>query len=167
MNRAVILLGSNLGDLTQNLLKAISLISEQSGKIGKTSLIYETEPWGENDQPVYYNQVVELYTSLSAMVLMLNLLNHEKKIGRVRTQKWAPRIIDLDILYFNDEVINDAKLIIPHPHLHERRFTLVPLSEIFPDMIHPLLKKKNKDLLATLKDNLRVKALFSETSVKS
>lgn len=167
MNRAIILLGSNLGDLSQNLLKAITMISEQSGILGKTSLVYETEPWGESVQPVYYNQVVELFTSLRAKALMQNLLHIEKMIGRVRTQKWAPRIIDLDILYFNNEVINDAELVIPHPHLHERRFTLVPLSELFPDMIHPVLKKQNKDLLTALKDNLCVKALFSETPVKS
>ena len=166
MNIAVILLGSNKGDLSQNLERALSMIAETTGTIRKTSLVYETEPWGRNDQPYYYNQVVEIYTSMDARTLMLMLLEIEKKMGRERTEKWAPRLIDLDILYFNNEIINELELKIPHPHLHERMFTMVPLSELFPEMIHPLLKLKNKELLAALKDTLRVKALDTESSVK-
>ena len=166
MNRAVLLLGSNTGVLLRNLERALVLISEKSGAIGEASLIYETEPWGRNDQPVFNNQVVEFYTSLDAKALMQELLDIEKQMGRERKEKWGPRLIDLDILYFNNEVIHKPGLIIPHPHLHERRFTMVPLSELFPEMIHPLLKLKNKDLLARLTDTLQVVAINPEPIVK-
>ena len=175
MNRAIILLGSNEGDLSQNLHHAVILISEKSGTILKKSKIYETEPWGRCDQPFFYNQVIELSTPLNSGTLMGELLSIEKRMGRERMptsykqagkEKWAPRIIDLDILYFNDEIINEPDLKIPHPHLHERRFTLVPLSELFPEMIHPVLKLKNKVLLAALTDTLAVKSLKNESLVK-
>ena len=162
MNTAVILLGSNTGNLSQNLNQALSLIAENIGSIGKISHIYQTEPWGRADQPYFYNQVAEVFTALDAYNLLDKLLGTEAEMGRKRTEKWAPRSIDLDILYFNDVIINGHGLTIPHPHLHERRFTLEPLTEILPEMIHPLLKKRNKDLLGSLKDDLRVKKLISE-----
>ncbi len=167
MNKAVLLVGSNIGDLSKNLEQALLLISKESGTIGKASLVYLTEPWGRNDQPHFYNQVVELCTSLSAQVLMLKLLEIEMKMGRERTEKWTPRVIDLDILYFNNEIIDEPGLKIPHPRLHERRFTMEPLSELFPEMIHPCLKLTNKDLLAGLTDTLKVVALNPEPIVKS
>jgi 2-amino-4-hydroxy-6-hydroxymethyldihydropteridine diphosphokinase len=162
MNTAVILLGSNTGALSQNLKHALKLIAQNIGSIGKISHIYQTEPWGRTDQPYFYNQVVEVFTSLDAYRLLDKLLETEAEMGRMRTEKWAPRMIDLDILYFNDVVINARGLTIPHPHLHERRFTLEPLTEIFPEMIHPLFMKKNKELLASLTDNLTVQKLKIE-----
>jgi 2-amino-4-hydroxy-6-hydroxymethyldihydropteridine diphosphokinase len=165
MNRAVLLLGSNTGDLPGNLNLALKLIAAKIGTINTLSHIYKTEPWGLTDQPFYYNQVVEVLTDFDAHRLMDNLLEIETDIGRKRTEKWAPRIIDLDILYFNDEIVNERGLTIPHPHLHERRFTLAPLTEVFPEMIHPVLKKKNSDLLASLNDTLSVWKVNSKIPV--
>lgn len=166
MNKAVLLSGSNMGDLSRNMESALIMISQNAGVIKNTSFIYETEAWGKIDQPAYYNQVIELNTTLDANTLMQKLLQIEKMMGRERTQKWAPRLIDLDILYFNNEIINEPDLKIPHPHLHERRFTLVPLSEILPDMLHPVLKRSNKDLLESLTDTLKVRVLNSQSHVK-
>ena len=166
MNKAVILTGTNEGDLSSNLELALELVSENTGKVIKTSGVYETEPWGRKNQPVYYNQVFEINTPLDAFSLMKKLLSIEKKMGRERTIKWAPRLIDLDILYFNDEIINTPELKVPHPHLHDRRFTLVPLTEILPDFIHPVLKKTSSELLQDLADNLNVKPLKHGTLVK-
>ena len=166
MNKAVLLSGSNMGDLSRNMESALIMISQNAGVIKNTSFIYETEAWGKIDQPSYYNQVIELNTTLDANTLMQKLLQIEKMMGRERTEKWAPRLIDLDILYFNNEVINEPDLKIPHPHLHERRFTLVPLSEILPDMLHPVLKRSNKDLLESLTDTLKVRVLNSQSHVK-
>lgn len=165
MNKAVLLSGSNMGDLSRNMESALIMISQNAGVIKNTSFIYETEAWGKIDQPAYYNQVIELNTTLDANTLMQKLLQIEKMMGRERTEKWAPRLIDLDILYFNNEVINEPDLKIPHPHLHERRFTLVPLSEILPDMLHPVLKRSNKDLLESLTDTLKVRVLNSQSHV--
>jgi len=163
MNSAVILLGSNLGDRMENLSKALSLIDINAGLPEKSSRVYETEPWGISEQPAYLNQVIEIRTLFSAGTLMNKLLSIENEMGRVRTEKWAPRIIDLDILFFNNEIINEEKLRVPHPHLHERRFVLEPLAEILPDMIHPLLKIRNIDLLHSLKDDLLVRPLKNES----
>ena len=157
------MLGTNSGDLSGNLSRALFLIEGNIGSLGSISHIYRTAPWGRTDQPFFYNQVVEVLTNLDAYSLLEKLLQTEADMGRKRTEKWAPRTIDLDILYFNDEIINAPGLTIPHQHLHERRFTLEPLTEIFPEMIHPLLKKMNKELLLLLSDNLAVKKLIIET----
>lgn len=166
MNKAVLLSGSNTGNLSLNMECALTMITQYAGDIKNTSFIYETEAWGKIDQPAYYNQVIELNTTLDANSLMQKLLQIEKMMGRERTEKWAPRLIDLDILYFNNEVINEPDLKIPHPHLHERRFTLVPLSEILPDMLHPVLKRSNKNLLESLTDALKVRVLNTQSHVK-
>ena len=166
MNKAVLLSGSNTGDLSRNMECALTMIAQYAGDIKNTSFIYETEAWGKIEQPAYYNQVIELNTTLDANTLMQKLLQIEKMMGRERTEKWAPRLIDIDILYFNNEVMNEPDLKIPHPHLHERRFTLVPLSEILPDMLHPVLKRSNKDLLESLTDTLKVRVLNSQSHVK-
>jgi 2-amino-4-hydroxy-6-hydroxymethyldihydropteridine diphosphokinase len=163
MNRAVILLGTNTGNLSGNLERALLLIEKNIGKITLSSRVYETEPWGFTDQPNFYNQVIEISTFFNANQLMDTLLETEIKMGRERKEKWAPRIIDLDILYFNDETVQESNLSIPHPRLHERRFTLEPLTEILPDMVHPVLMKNNKQLLAELTDKLNVSILNSET----
>lgn len=155
MNYATILLGSNQGDRRENLKSAVSLLVRE-GSILRSSNIYETEPWGEANQPDFFNQVIEFATPVDAQSLMHILLDIEKKSGRHRVVKWAPRIIDLDILYFNEEIIREENLVIPHPQLHNRRFTLVPLAEIFPHKIHPVLKMSSLELLKKLTDNLRV-----------
>jgi 2-amino-4-hydroxy-6-hydroxymethyldihydropteridine diphosphokinase len=157
MNSVVILLGTNLGNRFRNLSEALLLISKSVGEVNVSSKIYETAPWGNLEQPSYLNQVIELVTPVDAITLMRKLLEIEEQMGRIRAKKWSPRIIDLDILYFNEEIIVADTLTVPHPFLHERRFVLVPLAEIFPDKVHPVLKKKNKDMLFDLKDQLEVK----------
>jgi 2-amino-4-hydroxy-6-hydroxymethyldihydropteridine diphosphokinase len=161
MNSAVILLGGNLGDRHSNIAKALSLIEVNAGSVIKKSRVYETEPWGFSDQPEYLNQVVEIKTNFSAEKLLNILLQTENQMGRKRNEKWSPRIIDLDILYFNDEIISTEVITVPHQHMHERRFVLEPLTEILPEMIHPVLKKRNRELLQTLKDDLLVRPLNS------
>ena len=156
MNRAVILLGSNTGNSSQNLEMAKTYMVRNVGEITLFSRSYITEPWGKPDQPFFLNQVTVIDTVLTARQLINVLLLIEKKMGRKRVVKWEPRLIDLDILFFNEEVVSEVGLIIPHPHLHERRFTLVPLAEIMPGFIHPVFHKDIQTLLSELKDNLKV-----------
>lgn len=140
-------LGSNLGNREDNLRKAVELISERL-KIDKASSIYETEPVSEIPQPKYLNMVLKTHTSLSPMGLLITLKAIENKLGRVPDARPnAPRIIDIDILLFGDKTVNtDTTLVIPHPRLAERAFALVPLAEIAPDTVHPVLHKTIKDL---------------------
>jgi 2-amino-4-hydroxy-6-hydroxymethyldihydropteridine diphosphokinase len=159
MNRAVILLGTNTGHLMENLDSARNKINEHCGRIEKSSLIYETEPWGKTDQDYFLNQVIEIETRFDAEELLHLLLNVESEMGRQRNEKWEPRVIDLDILYFNNDVFRKEGLKIPHPHLHERRFTLVPLAEILPGFIHPVLGKTSLDMLREVSDDSRVNIL--------
>jgi 2-amino-4-hydroxy-6-hydroxymethyldihydropteridine diphosphokinase len=161
LNSAVILLGSNLGDCLNNLKQAIELMRKCAAGVSATSDIFETEPWGMQDQPLYYNQVILLETTDNARTLMHLLLEIEQEMGRHRIAKWAPRLIDLDILYFNNEIINEEGLVVPHPRLHERRFTMAPLSQILPDFVHPVMKKSNLDILHSLTDELQVRAIKS------
>ncbi|MEM8567987.1 MAG: 2-amino-4-hydroxy-6-hydroxymethyldihydropteridine diphosphokinase [Bacteroidota bacterium] len=151
-----ILLGSNMGDKQQNLKQAKTHISNSVGKVVAVSSLYQTAAWGKVDQPVFYNQVVQISTELTAPELLDSLLRIEIRMGRQRIEKWGERLIDLDILYFNDEVIEKENLRVPHPGIPERRFTLIPLVELAADFVHPLLRKTNNDLLQELNDNLEV-----------
>lgn len=153
-----ILTGSNLGNRAQQLQTAASLLSQQLGKPVKQSCIYETAAWGNENQPSFLNQVLQFETTLSGSKLLPIILSTEQQMGRVRTQKWAERSIDIDILFAGNAIINEHDLQVPHPFLHQRRFTLVPLNEIAPDMIHPLLKKSIHSLLLECTDDLEVKA---------
>jgi 2-amino-4-hydroxy-6-hydroxymethyldihydropteridine diphosphokinase len=157
MNQAVLLLGTNKGVRRQNLTEAAGHISNAAGFAATASGIYETAAWGDEEQEAYYNQVLVVKTELTASALMNTLLAIEKQMGRTRIRKWEPRIIDIDILYFNEEVIHETNLIIPHPLLQERKFTLIPLAEVLPDFIHPLLKKNTLELLALCNDTGQVK----------
>jgi 2-amino-4-hydroxy-6-hydroxymethyldihydropteridine diphosphokinase len=156
MNQAVLSLGSNVGDKLQHLYDAKKQLVENGSKIIKQSSVYETEAWGNKDQDAFYNEVIEVDTGMSTEWLMKLILYTEKSLGRTRDEKWAPRTIDIDILFFNDEIINQENLTIPHPHLHERKFVLIPLNEILPNLIHPVFKKTISQLLNELKDSLRV-----------
>jgi 2-amino-4-hydroxy-6-hydroxymethyldihydropteridine diphosphokinase len=151
-----------MGNRLENLQKALCFL-ENLGEIKKVSKIYETQAWGFEQQPNFYNQVIELETTLPATTLIQNLLEIETKMGRTRQQKWAERIIDLDILYFGNEIINQTDILphlqIPHPHLHERRFVLMPLVEIAPDFEHIILKKTNQQLLNNCTDMLSVEEI--------
>lgn len=147
-----LLLGSNLGDRLQVVQAATKLIREGVGEIRAASSIYETAPWGVLDQPVFLNQVLSVETSLVPEEVLRVILNIEQELGRVRHERWGARVIDIDMLYFEDIVLDSARLTLPHPRLHERRFTLVPLNEIAPDFIHPVLKRNTTDLLAACTD---------------
>ena len=159
MSTAHLLIGGNLGNRKENLLTAISLINAQCGPLTRSSSIYETEAWGITDQPSFLNQALEISTSLNARQLMRKILKIEKEMGRVREEKLGPRIIDIDILLFENEIHDLRFLKIPHPEMQNRRFVLVPLAEIDPTLQHPVLKKTIAELLEECPDNLEVRRI--------
>ena len=156
MRTTHLLIGGNLGDRKTNLLTAISLINEQCGPLIRSSSIYETEAWGKTDQPSFLNQALEISTSLNARQLMRKILKIEKEMGRVRKEKLGPRIIDIDILLYENEIHDLRFLKIPHPEMQNRRFVLAPLAEIGSSLLHPVLKKTIAELLEECPDNLQV-----------
>lgn len=157
MNQVFLLLGSNLGAPLNQLRKARHEIEKKIGSIAIQSSIYESEAWGVLDQPLFYNQVICVSCSTSPIETLSILQNIEKTLGRVREIKWGARIIDIDILYFNQEIIESDRLTIPHPYIQDRRFTLVPLVEIAPQLMHPILGVTQQELLIRCPDNLKVK----------
>jgi 2-amino-4-hydroxy-6-hydroxymethyldihydropteridine diphosphokinase len=160
MNKDIfLLLGSNVGNSYDNLKTAIHRIQTDAGVVIKQSSIYRTKAWGKIDQPDFLNQVIQIETNLSPKELLVSVLEIEKKMGRVRNEKWGPRIIDIDILFYNQEIVNLPQLIIPHPEIAARRFTLSPLAELSPDFSHPLLNKTVVELLKTCADPLPVERL--------
>lgn len=159
MNKTYLLLGSNMGNSRQQLAVAQKNIEKDIGKIIRQSHLYQTAAWGKTDQPDFINQVVIVDTRLSAAEAMNAILIIEKNMGRIRTLKNAPRIIDIDILFFNKETIKTKLLTVPHPLLQQRRFVLVPLNELSPRFIHPLLNKTVSQLLKDCPDKLDVKKI--------
>lgn len=155
MNKLFLITGGNIGDRKGNLEAAAALIQKQIGKIIRLSAMYETEAWGITNQPAFYNQVLEIDTLLSAREVLHLILKIEEEMGRKRTIKNAARIIDIDILFFNNEIINEHNLIIPHPEIANRRFVLLPLLELDPSKLHPVLNKSIRELLAETKDKLK------------
>lgn len=159
MHISYILLGSNLGDREKYIASAISEISATLGIIEISSSLYETASWGKHDQPDFLNQVIELKTNLNPKELLAGVLNIEIKLGRKRIEKWGSRVIDIDILLYGQQIVNEPELSIPHPFLAFRRFCLMPLNEIAPKYVHPILKKTIQELLFELSDDLFVKKL--------
>ena len=156
MNEAFLLLGGNLGNRKNNLEKACREISLRCGEIVIASSVYETAAWGVENQPAFFNQVVKLNTGMDAYELLKNLLKIEEDFGRKRERKYGPRIIDLDIIFFNDGIINEPGLKIPHPEMQNRRFVLEPLNEIASGKIHPVFNKDVNQLLDECPDRLEV-----------
>ncbi len=156
MNKAYLLVGGNMGDRESNLANAREGIEEACGRIVQQSSIYQTAAWGLEDQAAFLNQVLEIKTALSATELLRKILLLEESLGRKRDVKYGPRIIDIDILFFNDDIINVEGLTVPHPQMQARRFVLVPLTEIAPQLLHPVLKKTVAQLLEECTDPLPV-----------
>lgn len=159
MQNAILLTGGNTGDRRHFLASALHALAAQCGKIIAVSALFETEAWGLNDQPHYLNQAVELQTELSPQALLERVLAIEIELGRVREQKYGPRTIDIDIIFYGQEIIHEHGLVIPHPHLQDRRFVLECLNDIAPGFMHPVLHKTVRTLLEESTDSLTVHKL--------
>lgn len=146
-------LGSNIGDRLFHLHQAINMIEERLGNILAKSGIYETEPWGNRNQDSFLNMVVQVTVSLTAAETLNILKEIELQMGRKKKIHWGPRIIDIDILFFNNEIFKEANLEVPHPQIAQRLFVLRPLSEIAPEYVHPVFNKKMIDLLSDCSDS--------------
>lgn len=162
MNKIYLLLGSNIGNSKDQLSIAQSFIQKKIGKIVRLSSKYKTAAWGMTDQPDFINQVIIVESDLKANEVMQIILYIESTMGRIRTVKNAPRIIDIDILYFEKQVIHQQDLVIPHPAIQFRRFVLIPLNELSPNFFHPELKESNHQLLLKCSDKLDVKKISSQ-----
>ncbi|KYG75323.1 MULTISPECIES: 2-amino-4-hydroxy-6-hydroxymethyldihydropteridine diphosphokinase [Roseivirga] len=156
MSGIYLLLGSNIGRRLKNLDRAKELIVSNGITIKKESQIYETAAWGNEDQEAFLNQVIEIETKKSPQRLLQITQLIENEMGRVRYEKWGKRLIDIDILYFNDLIFQENDLSLPHPGIADRRFTLVPLVEIASEMVHPVLEKTQAELLSVCEDQLEV-----------
>lgn len=159
MHQLILLFGSNLGDRLSYIHQATQHCMIELGEIKSQSSIYETAPWGITEQQSFYNQVIEFSTIVNPQDVLMKILAIEEKLGRVRHEKWGARIIDIDILYYDDVVIESENLKIPHPYLHERRFTLAPLVEILPSFIHPTIHVTNEVLMRNCRDQSFVSIL--------
>ena len=143
-------IGSNLGDRKANCMRAIELLAGKGIVVRKESSLYETDPWGDKNQPKFLNMAIEIETEIKPQDLLGILAGIEKELGRKKSRKWGPRIIDLDILLYNSVTIDQDDLKIPHPFMHERDFVLKPLYEIAPDVKHPVLNLSTGELLQKL-----------------
>ncbi|MBI1744454.1 2-amino-4-hydroxy-6-hydroxymethyldihydropteridine diphosphokinase [Candidatus Acetothermia bacterium] len=160
MARAYIGLGSNVGDREVFLEKAIEMLGDSKRvKILRRAGFYETEPVGREDQPWFINTVAEIETSCSPEKLLAYTHSIELKLGRHQREHWGPREIDLDILLYENRVLDTPTLKVPHPQLHQRRFVLAPLCELAPDLIHPIFQRPLRKLLEGLSDNKQVISL--------
>jgi 2-amino-4-hydroxy-6-hydroxymethyldihydropteridine diphosphokinase len=159
MNKAYLLTGGNEGDRYLNMQQARTNIEHICGRLILVSSLYETAPWGNSNQADFLNQVLQVETKMNPSELLAAILFIEEKGGRVRTVRNAPRTIDIDILFYNQLVLDQPGLHIPHPRIAERRFVLEPLNEISPGLIHPVFGKSIRQLLLECKDELAVKKI--------
>jgi len=168
MQTCYILLGSNLGDRVRNLQAAREQINSRIAQIIKVSSLYQSESWGFETTDIFLNQVIEAKTDLDPDTLLDQLLNLETLLGRKRHGHgfYTSRLIDLDILFYENLIISKNGLVIPHPLLHKRRFVLTPLGEIAPDWVHPVFNKNINELLQECDDRLKVQ-LLNSTNIKS
>lgn len=157
MEGIYLLLGTNLGDKKANLNKALLEIASRIGKIKEQSSVYETDAWGKTDQAAFLNMVVSVDTSLNPLQVLEHINLIEQALGRVRVEKWRERIIDIDLLYYGNMVIDLPHLKVPHPEIAHRRFTLVPLNEIASEFLHPIFHKTQNQLLDACQDPLAVR----------
>ncbi|MBI1305032.1 MAG: 2-amino-4-hydroxy-6-hydroxymethyldihydropteridine diphosphokinase [Bacteroidetes bacterium] len=146
----ILCLGTNLGDKEENLIKALENLESEFGPAIKKSTVHETEPWGKKDQDAFLNQVLIFETNVRPHIAMEEILRIERDLGRIRYEKWGPRLIDIDILFYGNQIFKSDFLEIPHPYLHLREFVLKPLSEVAPDLIHPVLNRTIRELLHDL-----------------
>ncbi|MEP7168069.1 MAG: 2-amino-4-hydroxy-6-hydroxymethyldihydropteridine diphosphokinase [Bacteroidota bacterium] len=165
-SKSVLLCGSNSGNRMHYINKALNRMEELCGKIILKSSIYETSPWGFTNQPEFLNQVIIIETSLQPVNLLHTLKKIEKELGRINSEKWQQRIIDIDILFYDELIFESDELTIPHPLLHKRKFTLIPLNEMLPGFIHPALKKTISELTIECEDSGEVKKLTTEFTPK-
>lgn len=140
-------LGANLGDRLSNLRAAIRSLPPKVRVLAE-SRVYETPPWGYTEQPPFLNMAIRAETDLTPPALLSYLKHIEAQMGREKSVHWGPRLIDMDILFYDDLTLNSPNLVIPHPHLHERGFVLAPLADLAPELEHPLLRRSIRDLLA-------------------
>ena len=156
MVRAFLLLGSNLGNRKNILRKGLKSIIDRIGPAFKSSSVYQTAPWGKTDQGAFLNQVVELATTLTPAQLLKIIQSIEEEAGRTRSEQWGPRTLDIDILFYGNQIIRESDLIIPHPGIESRKFTLVPMNEIAPNLKHPVSGKTVKELLEECRDDSEI-----------
>ena len=148
--------GSNLGHPPANLAKARAYCQQQIGPLRQQSSLYRTAAWGIEDQPVFYNQVLCLQTTLGPLTILDTILAIEERMGRIRHRKWGERLIDIDLLFYDQCVIHTPRLTVPHPYIAERQFVLTPLAEITPDLIHPVHQQTIVQLQKLSTDRLSV-----------
>lgn len=161
-NLVYLLTGGNMGDRPVMLKTAKQKLEQSVGLLIGESGFYETEAWGNTDQPDFLNQALAFHTKLSPLALLEIVLGTEKEMGRTREGKWLARTIDIDILFYNDLVLESERLTLPHPHLHQRNFVLIPMMEIAAEFIHPIFQKSMEALYWESKDLLEV-ILFENT----
>lgn len=168
INSVYLLLGANLGDPVRKFSEAIDLIGQRVGQVRDFSSIYSSPSWGTEElQPDYLNQVIRIETVLDAEIVLFEILQIETELGRVRDKKWGSRVIDIDILFYNSDIIDKDDLKIPHPLLHERNFVLTPFIELNRDFIHPVFLKPMHLLKKECKDFSEIKKVFSKFVYKT